>query len=254
MEYQNILVEERGPVGIITLNRPRALNAVCEQMLQELSHQLDLFCNNDSISAIVLKGSDKAFAAGIDIAELHDKVEAFGIEAVDKTYTYFKQIDNCPKPIIAAVAGYALGIGCELALSCDIILVADNARFGQPEISLGVIPGFGSTQRLAKTIGKSKTMEMILTGRALNAEEAVDCGIASRIVALPDLFEEAIKTAMRISALPQNAIRLAKDAVKQAYNSNLEAGIAYENKSCKICLGSNGFRESLLNFMQKRKK
>lgn len=254
MEYQNILAENRGPVGIITLNRPRALNAVCEQMLQELSQQLDLFCNDDSIAAIVLKGSDKAFAAGIDIGELQNKVENFGIEALDKTYTYFKQIDNCPKPIIAAVAGYALGIGCELALSCDIILVADNARFGQPEISLGVIPGFGSTQRLAKTIGKSKTMEMVLTGRALNAEEAVACGIASRIVALPDLFEEAIKTAMRISALPQNAIRLAKDAIKQAYNSNLEAGIAYENKNCKICLGSNGFKESLQNFIEKRKK
>ncbi len=254
MEYQNIIVESRGPVGIITLNRPRALNAVCEKMLQELSQQLELFCNDDVISAIVLKGSDKAFAAGIDIAELQNKVENFGIEALDKTYTYFKQIDNCPKPIIAAVAGYALGIGCELALSCDIVLVADNARFGQPEISLGVIPGFGSTQRLAKTIGKSKTMEMVLTGRALNAEEAVACGIASRIVALPDLFEEAIKTAMRISALPKNAVCLAKDAIKQAYNSNLEAGIAYENKNCKICLGSNGFKESLQSFMEKRKK
>lgn len=254
MEYQNILAETRGPVGIITLNRPRALNAVCEQMLQELSQQLEIFCNDTSISAIVLKGNYKAFAAGIDIAELQRKVDTFGIEALDKTYTYFKQIDNCPKPIVAAVAGYALGIGCELALSCDIILVADNARFGQPEISLGVIPGFGSTQRLTKTIGKSKTMEMVLTGRALNAEEAVACGIASRIVALPDLFEEAIKTAMRISALPQNAIRLAKDAIKQAYNSNLEAGIAYENKNCKICLGSNGFKESLQSFMEKRKK
>lgn len=254
MDYQNILTEVRGPVGIITLNRPRALNAVCEQMLQELSLQLDLFCKDDSIAAIVLKGSDKAFAAGIDIAELQNKVETFGIEALDQTYAYFRQIDSCPKPIIAAVAGYALGIGCELALACDIILVADNARFGQPEISLGVIPGFGSTQRLAKTIGKSKTMEMVLTGRALNAEEAVACGIASRIVALPDLFEEAVKTAMRISALPQNAIKLAKDAIKHAYNSNLEAGIAYENKSCKICLGSNGFKESLQSFMEKRKK
>lgn len=254
MEYNNILVEVRGPVGIITLNRPRALNAVCEKMLSELSEQLNLFCNDESICAIVLKGSDKAFAAGIDVVELQNKVNTYGIEALDKTYAYFKDFDNCSKPIIAAVAGYALGIGCELALSCDIILVADNARFGQPEISLGVIPGFGATQRLTKTIGKSKTMEMVLTGRSLNAEEAVACGIASRIVALPDLFEEAVKTAMRIAALPQNSVKLAKDAIKQAFNSNLDAGIAYENKNCKICLGSNGFKESLQNFMEKRKK
>lgn len=254
MEYNNILVEIRGAVGIITLNRPKALNAICESMLQEVAAQIREFGEDDRIAAIVIKGSDKAFAAGIDIKELQAKVSANPIEALDNTYKYFKQIDDCKKPIIAAVAGYALGIGCELALTCDIILIADNARFGQPEISLGVIPGFGATQRLTKTIGKSKTMEMILTGRALNAEEAVACGIASRIVALPDLFEESIKTAMRIAALPPYAVMLAKDAIKQSFNAGLESGIDYENKNCKICLGTNGFKESLESFVEKRNK
>lgn len=254
MEYKNILAETRGAVGIITLNRPKALNAICESMLQEVAEQVRLYDQDDSISAIILKGSDKAFAAGIDIKELQAKVSVNPIEALDNTYKYFKQIDDCRKPIIAAVAGYALGIGCELALTCDIILIADNARFGQPEISLGVIPGFGAAQRLTKTIGKSKTMEMVLTGRALNAEEAVACGIASRIVALPDLFDESLKTAMRIAALPRYAVMLAKDAIKQSFNAGLESGIDYENKNCKICLGTNGFKESLERFIEKRAK
>ncbi len=254
MEYKNILTGVRGSAGIITLNRPKALNAVCESMLEEIAAQLKIFEEDSNIAAIIIRGSDKAFAAGIDLRELQAKVSDNAIEALDDTYKYFRKIDECRKPIIAAVAGYALGIGCELALSCDIILAADNARFGQPEISLGVIPGFGSTQRLCKTIGKSKTMEMILTGRALNAEEAVACGIASRIVALPDLFEECIKTANRIAALPKYAVGLAKDAIKQSFNSSLESGIAYENKNCKICLGAKGFKESLDRFIEKRNK
>lgn len=254
MEYKNILTGVRGSAGIITLNRPKALNAVCESMLEEIAAQLKIFEEDSNIAAIIIRGSDKAFAAGIDLRELQAKVSDNAIEALDNTYKYFRKIDECRKPIIAAVAGYALGIGCELALSCDIILAADNARFGQPEISLGVIPGFGSTQRLCKTIGKSKTMEMILTGRALNAEEAVACGIASRIVALPDLFEECIKTANRIAALPKYAVELAKDAIKQSFNSSLESGIAYENKNCKICLGAKGFKESLDRFIEKRNK
>lgn len=254
MEYKNILTGVRGSAGIITLNRPKALNAVCESMLEEIAAQLKIFEEDSNIAAIIIRGSDKAFAAGIDLRELQAKVSDNAIEALDDTYKYFRKIDECRKPIIAAVAGYALGIGCELALSCDIILAADNARFGQPEISLGVIPGFGSTQRLCKTIGKSKTMEMILTGRALNAEEAVTCGIASRIVALPDLFEECIKTANRIAALPKYAVELAKDAIKQSFNSSLESGIAYENKNCKICLGAKGFKESLDRFIEKRNK
>ncbi len=254
MEYKNILTGVRGSAGIITLNRPKALNAVCESMLEEIAAQLKIFEEDSNIAAIIIRGSDKAFAAGIDLRELQAKVSDNAIEALDDTYKYFRKIDECRKPIIAAVAGYALGIGCELALSCDIILAADNARFGQPEISLGVIPGFGSTQRLCKTIGKSKTMEMILTGRALNAEEAVACGIASRIVALPDLFEECIKTANRIAALPKYAVELAKDAIKQSFNSSLESGIAYENKNCKICLGAKGFKESLDRFIEKRNK
>ena len=253
MEYENIICETRDKIGIITFNRPKALNAIDAALLRETAARLKAFDEDPEIRVIILKGDDKTFVAGIDIRDMVSKINSpyLGLDDMQKD---MKSIADTRKPVIAAVSGYALGIGCELALSCDIILAADNARFGQPEISLGVIPGFGSTQRLCKTIGKSKTMEMILTGRALNAEEAVACGIASRIVALPDLFEECIKTANRIAALPKYAVELAKDAIKQSFNSSLESGIAYENKNCKICLGAKGFKESLDRFIEKRNK
>ena len=254
MELQNIISEIDGNVGIITLNRPRALNAVCEKMLEELSAKLLDFSQDDKIAVIVLKGSDKAFAAGIDMNELQLNVSSYGINALDKAYECFKLIESCKKPIVAAVAGYALGIGCDLALACDIIFAADNARFAQPGISLGLIPGFGASQRLAKTIGKAQTMDMLLTGRALTADEALVSGLVSRIVPLPDLFDEALKTAQKIASFPQESVAAAKDAVKFAFNASLESGIAYENKNCKICLDSDSFKESLLKFMEKNKK
>lgn len=252
MEYNNIITENRGSVGIITLNRPKALNAICEEMLKEIATQVTLYDNDNSIRAIIIKGSEKAFAAGIDIKELYTKISD-DKSALDNTYNYFAEINVCRKPIIGAVAGYALGIGCELALACDIILASDNTKFGQPDLSLGTIPGFGATQRLTKTIGKAKTMEMILTGRALNVEEAERCGIVSRIIPLHDLFEESIKTAMRIAAQSPTAVKLAKDAINHALELGLNDGIDYENKNCKLCLLSEEFKESLATFIENRR-
>lgn len=252
MEYNNITVEVRGSIGIIILNRPKALNALNVEMLSEVANQAVAFDKDDSIKAIVIRGSDKAFAAGIDIKELVGKIGQ-GTFSLEKMHRHMQDIAEVKKPVIAAVSGYALGIGCELALSCDFVLAADNARFGLPELSLGIIPSFGATQRLTQIVGKSKAMEMILTGRAMSAEEAEKTGIVSRIVAMSDLFEETIKTAMRIASQSGIAVRLAKDCIKQAEaNINLSQGIDYENKNAQICLNSDEFKELLKNFVEKQ--
>lgn len=246
-----IISEVQNNVGILTLNRAEALNAVCLEMLEELAAQIKSFDMNNHIGAIVLKGNDKAFAAGIDLNEVNQKT----FEKNDFIEDYrqaMAEIFRCRKPIIAAVAGYALGIGCELALNCDIILAADNARFGQPEISLGTVTGFGGSQLLSKAVGKAKAMEMVLTGRAMNAEEAERSGLVSRIVPLPDLFAESLKTAEKIALMPRTAVILAKDAIKHAQNVGLEDGIEYEHKNCQICLNSEDFKESLEAFVEKR--
>lgn len=247
MDYANIVVETRENLGIITLNRPQALNAVNLEMLQELARATEEFDQNDTVKVLILKGDGKTFAAGIDIKELLSKADRkfFG---VDEMQTYFRRFATVKKPVVAAVSGYALGIGCELALSCDIILAADNARFGQPELSLGSIPSFGATQRLTKALGKAKAMEMILSGRAMTAEEAFDAGLISRIVPLPDLFADAMKTAERIAGQPLNALKAAKEAVLTAQNSFLDEGIAFEEKASRCCLAADSFRESLRNF------
>ncbi len=252
MEYNNITAEVRGSIGIIILNRPKALNALNLEMISEIATAACSFDDDANIKAIVIRGSDKAFAAGIDIKELVGKIGQ-GSFSLEEMRNHMQKISNLKKPIIAAVSGYALGIGCELALACDFILAADNARFGLPELSLGVIPSFGATQRLTKIIGKSKAMEMILTGRAMSAEEAEKAGIVSRIVAMPDLFEETIKTAMRIASQSCAAVNLAKDCIKQAEaNINLNQGIDYESKNAQICLNSDEFKELLRNFAEKQ--
>lgn len=252
MEYNTIAVETRGKTGIITLNRPQAMNSANEEMLKEIAEQVKEFEKNTDIGAIIIRGSDKVFAAGIDIKELVEYTTQNN-HNIENMGRYLENIANAGKPTIAAVAGYALGIGCELALACDIILCADNARFGQPETSLGMIPGFGGTQRLTKAAGKAKTMEAILSGRAITAEEAEKCGIASRIIALPDLFEESIRVADKIAAQPPLAVKLARQAIKSAAaNLNMADGIAYEKACADICLNSAEFRERLRNFAEKR--
>ena len=247
MEYTNITVETRENLGIITLNRPQALNAVNAEMLKELALAAEAFDNNDAVRVLIVKGDGKTFAAGIDIKEVLSRADSKFL-GIDEMQNCFRRFAAVKKPIIAAVSGYALGIGCELALACDIILAADNARFGQPELSLGTIPAFGATQRLTRALGKAKAMEMILSGRALTAEEALVSGLISRIVPLPDLFEDAAKTAARIATQPLGALKAAKEAVLAAQNTPLEEGIAFERKAAQCCLAADEFRESLRNF------
>ena len=247
MEYANITVETRENLGIITLNRPQALNAVNAEMLKELALAAEAFDNNDAVRVLIVKGDGKTFAAGIDIKEVLSRADSKFL-GIDEMQNCFRRFAAVKKPIIAAVSGYALGIGCELALACDIILAADNARFGQPELSLGTIPAFGATQRLTRALGKAKAMEMILSGRALTAEEAFVSGLVSRIVPLPDLFEDAAKTAVRIAAQPLGALKAAKEAGLAAQNTPLEEGIAFERKAAQCCLAADEFRESLRNF------
>ena len=247
MEYANITVETRENLGIITLNRPQALNAVNAEMLKELALAAEAFDNNDAVRVLIVKGDGKTFAAGIDIKEVLSRADSKFL-GIDEMQNCFRRFAAIKKPIIAAVSGYALGIGCELALACDIILAADNARFGQPELSLGTIPAFGATQRLTRALGKAKAMEMILSGRALTAEEAFVSGLVSRIVPLPDLFEDAAKTAVRNAAQPLGALKAAKEAVLAAQNTPLEEGIAFERKAAQCCLAADEFRESLRNF------
>lgn len=247
MEYTNITVETRENLGIITLNRPQALNAVNAEMLKELALAAEAFDNNDAVRVLIVKGDGKTFAAGIDIKEVLSRADSKFL-GIDEMQNCFRRFAAVKKPIIAAVSGYALGIGCELALACDIILAADNTRFGQPELSLGTIPAFGATQRLTRALGKAKAMEMILSGRALTAEEAFVSGLISRIVPLPDLFEDAAKTAARIATQPLGALKAAKEAVLAAQNTPLEEGIAFERKAAQCCLAADEFRESLRNF------
>ena len=232
MEYTNITVETRENLGIITLNRPQALNAVNAEMLKELALAAEAFDNNDAVRVLIVKGDGKTFAAGIDIKEVLGRADSKFL-GIDEMQNCFRRFAAVKKPIIAAVSGYALGIGCELALACDIILAADNTRFGQPELSLGTIPAFGATQRLTRALGKAKAMEMILSGR---------------IVPLPDLFEDAAKTAARIATQPLGALKAAKEAVLAAQNTPLEEGIAFERKAAQCCLAADEFRESLRNF------
>jgi len=250
MAYQNIIVETRGPVGLITFNRPKALNALNNDLISELAQALDAFEADDSVGAIVLTGSEKAFAAGADIKEMKDKtfVEAFLGNFISK----WERLSTCRKPTIAAVAGYALGGGCEMALMCDFILAADNAKFGQPEITLGVIPGAGGTQRLTRLVGKSKAMEMCLTGRMMDAAEAERSGLASRVVPVAELVEEAVKTATAIAKMSRVSVLMAKEAVNRAYETTLAEGIRFERRLFHALFATADQKEGMAAFSEKR--
>jgi enoyl-CoA hydratase len=217
MAYETILVETRGPVGLITLNRPKALNALNIQLIAELNQALGAFEADAEIAVMVLTGSERAFAAGADVKEMEglDFMAALQGDFIGS----WQQVADCRKPIIAAVAGYALGGGCELAMMCDIIIAADNAKFGQPEISLGTIPGAGGTQRLTRAVGKAKAMEMVLTGRMMDAEEAERASLVARVVPLASLLDEALKLAETIAEKSLPIVALAKEAVNVAYET-----------------------------------
>jgi enoyl-CoA hydratase len=249
--YENILVETRGHVGLITLNRPKALNALSSPLIKDLGDALDAFENDASVRAIVLTGSDKAFAAGADIKEMASKtfVDAYVGEFITKGW---ERITTCRKPIIAAVAGYALGGGCEVAMMCDFIIAAETARFGQPEITLGIIPGAGGTQRLARAVGKAKAMDMVLTGRQMDAAEAERAGLVSRVVPADKLLDEALKAAERIASLSLPSVLMAKESVNRAFETTLAEGIRFERRMFHATFALEDQKEGMAAFVEKR--
>ena len=250
--YATLIVEQDGPVGLIRLNRPQAMNALSNALMDELGAALQGFEADPAARCIVLTGSDRAFAAGADIKEMAGKTyaEAFSEDFITRNW---ERAAKLRKPVIAAVAGYALGGGCELAMMCDFILAADNARFGQPEINLGVVPGAGGTQRLTRFVGKSKAMEMVLTGRMIDAAEAERCGLVSRVVPLAELVPEAMKVAQAIAALSPISVMMAKELVNAAYETPLAQGVALERRMFQSLFGLEDQKEGMAAFVEKRK-
>jgi enoyl-CoA hydratase len=250
MPYETILVERRGPVALVTLNRPKALNALNAQLVAELDRALTEVDGDDALACAVLTGSEKAFAAGADIKEMagRDFAEAFSSDFIAP----WARIAQHKKPVIAAVAGYALGGGCELAMMCDLILAADTARFGQPEINLGTIPGAGGTQRLTRLVGKSKAMEMVLTGRMMDAQEAERSGLVARVVPAADLVEEAVRLGEAIASKSRPIVQMAKDAVNAAYETTLAEGIRVERRLFYATFATEDRREGMAAFAEKR--
>jgi len=252
MAYQNILVETRGAVGLITLNRPKALNALNGELIAELAQALDALEADRAIGAIVLTGSDKAFAAGADIKEMQSKTWP-SIYMEDFITVGWERLARCRKPVIAAVAGYALGGGCEIALMCDFIIAADTAKFGQPEITLGIPPGAGGSQRLTRVVGKAKAMDMCLTGRMMDAKEAEASGIVSRIVAADQLVDEAMKAAQKIAEMARPTAMIVKECVNRAYETTLAEGIRFERRLFHASFGTSEQKEGMAAFVEKRK-
>ena len=251
MAYETIIAETRGKVGLITLNRPQALNALNSQVLSELLAAVKGFEADAGIGAIVLTGSDKAFAAGADIKEMQSKsyVEAY----LGDFFTGWEDFTRLRKPIVAAVAGYALGGGCELAMMCDFIIAADSARFGQPEITLGVMPGMGGSQRLTRFVGKSKAMDMVLTGRMMDATEAERAGLVSRVVPAAELLDEALKAAAKIASFSLPAVMMAKESVDRAYETTLAEGLRFERRLFHSMFALDDQKEGMAAFVEKRK-
>lgn len=251
MAYEHILVETRGSVGLITLNRPKAMNALCADLAREIAEAVDAYEADDNIGALVVTGSEKAFCAGADIKEMSNK-NYMDVYKEDFITVNWERLSHCRKPVIAAVAGYALGGGCEFAMMCDFILAADTAKFGQPEILIGTIPGAGGTQRLTRFIGKAKAMEMVITGRMMDAEEAERAGLVSRIIPAAELVEEAIKTAEKISNLSRPVVMLAKESVNRAYETTLAEGVRFERRLFHSTFATEDQKEGMAAFAEKR--
>jgi enoyl-CoA hydratase len=252
MPYEMILTETQGKVAVIRLNRPQALNALCDQLMGELGQALRDFDADAGIAAIVITGSERAFAAGADIKEMKDRTFP-AVYLNDFIAAQWETVLEIRKPVIAAVAGFALGGGCELAMMCDLIIAADTAKFGQPEINLGIIPGAGGTQRLTRAIGKSKAMEMILTGRMMDAAEAERSNLVCRVVPAADLLAEAVKIGERIAALSAPSVAMAKDAVNAAFESTLTEGVRTERRLFLSLFATDDQTEGMAAFAEKRK-
>jgi len=251
-EYRNLLVERRGAVGIITLNRPQALNALNAALISELASALDDFETDAAIGAIVLTGSEKAFAAGADVKEMVTKSYP-EIYVEDFITSGWERVGQCRKPVVAAVAGFALGGGCEIAMMCDIIIAADNARFGQPEITLGTIPGAGGTQRLARFVGKAKAMDLCLTGRMMDATEAERAGLVSRVVPATELLAEAVKVAERVASMSRPIAMMVKESINRAWETTLTEGVRFERRLFHATFATEDRKEGMTAFIEKRK-
>ncbi len=256
MTFETIITSTQGPdnrkVGIITLNRPKQLNALNEQLMDEMASALQAFDADDSIGCMILTGSEKAFAAGADIGAMasYGFADAYGKDFITRNW---EQIRGIRKPVIAAVSGFALGGGCELAMMCDFIIAADNAKFGQPEIKLGIIPGAGGTQRLPRAVGKSKAMDMALTGRMMDAVEAERSGLVSRVVPLDKLMDEALGAALSICGLGQLAVMAAKESVNRSFESGLSDGVMFERRLFHAMFATEDQKEGMDAFVNKRK-
>jgi enoyl-CoA hydratase len=252
MSYENILVETRGRVGLVTLNRPKQLNALNDRLMDELGAALRTFDADDGIGAIVITGNEKAFAAGADIAAMAgwSYMDVFRSEYITRNWETLRRIR---KPVIAAVAGYALGGGCELAMMCDIVIAADTAKFGQPEIRLGVIPGAGGTQRLPRAVSKAKAMDLCLTARTMDAEEAERAGLVSRVVPAERLLDDALEAATTIAGFSLPALMMAKEAINRAYEAPLAEGILFERRLFHSLFATEDQKEGMAAFVEKRK-
>jgi enoyl-CoA hydratase len=250
MSYETIIVETKGRVGIVRLNRPQALNALNAKVNEELSAAIDVFEADEGIACVILTGSEKAFAAGADIKEMQAKsyMDAFKSDFASN----WDRVARMRKPVIAAVAGFALGGGCELAMMCDLIIAADNAKFGQPEIKLGVIPGIGGTQRLTRAIGKAKAMDLNLTGRMMDAAEAERSGLVARVVPAASLMDEAMKCAETIAGMSLVALMVAKEAVNRAFETTLSEGIRFERRTFHGLFATHDQKEGMAAFVEKR--
>lgn len=246
-----VLIETQGRVGVLTLNRPKALNALNNDLIAELAQAAQQFDQDPEISVIVITGNEKAFAAGADIG----KMAAWSFSDVyndDYLGGAWQDLRRLRKPVIAAVAGYALGGGCELAMQCDLIIAADNARFGQPEIKLGVIPGYGGTQRLTRAIGKAKAMDLVLTARMIKADEAEALGLVSRVVPTEKLMEETMDVAQTIATMSLPSVMMAKECVNRAFESSLEEGLNFERRNFHALFATEDQKEGMLAFVEKR--
>ena len=250
--YEMIATETQGRVAVARLNRPKALNALCDQLMEELGQALRGFDADANIAAIVITGSEKAFAAGADIKEMQGRTYP-AVYLDDFIGKRWEAVTHVQKPVIAAVAGYALGGGCELAMMCDIIIAGDNARFGQPEINLGIIPGAGGTQRLTRAVGKSKAMDMVLTGRMMDAQEAERANLVSRVVPAGEVVAEAVKMGEAIAALSAPAVATAKEAVNRAFETTLAEGVKFERRVFHALFATEDQKEGMSAFAEKRK-
>jgi enoyl-CoA hydratase len=250
MAFETILTEKAGKVGLITLNRPNALNALNSQLIAEINTVLDEYEADENIGCIVVTGSERAFAAGADIKEMQPRsfMDVFKSDFISQ----WERLSRCRKPVIAAVSGFALGGGCELAMMCDFIIAGDNAKFGQPEITLGITPGAGGTQRLTRYVGKSKAMEMILTGRMMDAAEAERSGLVSRVVPASDLMKEAMKAAEKIASMSLPAALIAKEDVNRAYETTLSEGVRFERRMFHALFATEDQKEGMAAFAEKR--